>query len=152
MKKKSIIFIVVAVIGAILLYFELNSNQLGKDTYNEDHIETIENQWNLQLPDSKTLVYQRSTPFGFHGDQTKYFLFNLYHSDQSYFVDYIKEPSTEFENEVSQLLLNLQYEEQYIPKFDEGYAYQKLSQNNFHQLYLIVSDDLSKLYVIENKI
>lgn len=153
MKKKLMIFIIIAfMIGGILLYTEFNSNKLDKDTYNVDHIETIENQWNLQLPDSKTLVYQRSTPFGFHGDNTKYFLFDLHQSDQSYFDHYINEPSKELEDEVSQLLRNEQYDEQYIPKFDDGYSYQKLSQNDYHQLYLIVTKDLSKLYVIDNKI
>lgn len=153
MKKNVFIIVIVAfMIGGIFMYTQSNSNHLDEDTYNVDKIEMIENQWNLQFPDSKTLIYQKSTARGFHGDNVKYFLFDLHNSEQSYFVDYLKEPSVELENEISQLLSTSQYDEQYIPEFDKGYHYQKLSRNDFQQLYLIVSTDLLKLYVIENKI
>lgn len=135
------------IIFSIIVILLLGLFLTGKYDYTPARI--YEEYWSIDLPDDIDEKYNIATPPDFHGDGSRYTVFQLKGTSNSLLNNTSNLKNTAIENEVLSILNTVEAEKNWYPNFSQKYFWKKLSQYN-DRLYIIYDPKTNLIYFIQD--
>ncbi len=105
--------------------------------------------WNINLPNDIKEKYNAETPPDFHGDGSRYTVFQLNELNPPFLIGTSIQKNVKTENEILSILNILGAEKNWYPDFSHGYKWKKLTQHDDY-LYIIYDPKSSLVYFIQD--
>lgn len=143
--KKLLISITIILFAILLIGAFVYAN------FNKPYSEIINMNWSIKLPKDYKEIYSTDSGPSFHGDGTRYHIFQYSSSnDIDRALDWANDKNAEMESKVTEILKRLIIPIEYAPDFQNQYRYFITVKKGPSTIYFIFVPTSKKLYIIED--
>ncbi|WP_160687736.1 hypothetical protein [Clostridium sp. C2-6-12] len=136
-----VFLLVVIILISVFLYVQIN----------KPYTEIIDINWSIKLPDTYKEIYSMESEASFHGDGERYHIFQYAkESDINESVNWENNKNKSIETQIDKVLSMFNVPQENMPNFQNNYKYYTIGKDDNSKIYLILTTDTKKLYVIED--